>query len=256
MEEEREFSRGMVVVAHADDAEFGCSGTVAKWCREGWEVVYVLCTDGSKGSSDREITGRELSSIRRQEQINAGKVLGLKDIAFLDHEDSMLQPTLELRRDIAREIRRYRPDVLICTYPLRNLDGGWGVGHPDHLAAGEAALAAVFPTARDHMSFPDLLEQGLEPHKVAEVWVMSHPEPDLWIDVTKDMDTSVKALAQHVSQMDGRSEEETAKFMREWRRSRAEGKGMQYAESFRRIIFERQPRPSPPSTEEAESSEG
>ncbi len=99
---ERHFSRGMVVVAHADDAEFSCSGTVAKWCSEDWEVVYVLCTDGSKGSSDQDISSKELSRMRREEQTKAGKVLGLKNIVFLNYEDSMLQPTLELRRDIAR----------------------------------------------------------------------------------------------------------------------------------------------------------
>ena len=239
MAQDNEYSRGMVVVAHADDAEYGCSGTVAKWCREGWEVVYVMCTDGSKGSSDREITGEELSRIRRQEQSNAGKVLGLKEVVFLDHEDSLLQPTLELRRDIAREIRRFRPDVVICPYPMRNLDGGWGVGHPDHLAAGEAALSAVFPAARDHMTFPELLDAGLEPHKVAEVWVMSHPEPDVWVDVTEHMETSIKALLAHKSQVDGSSEEDTAQNMRDWRRKRAVGKGIQYAEAFKRINFRR-----------------
>ena len=235
--QEREFKRGMVVVAHADDAEYGCSGTVAKLCSEGWEMVYVLCTDGSKGSSDREMTREELVRIRREEQINAGKALGLKDIAFLDYEDSMLEPTLELRRDIAREIRRHRPDVLICNHPLRTLDGGWGIGHPDHLASGEAALAAVFPTARDHMTFPELLEAGFEPHKVAEVWIMGHPEPDLWIDVSDHMDTAVKAIMQHVTQVDSSSEEETGKMMREWRRRPAVGKGMQYAEAYKRYNF-------------------
>ncbi len=226
-------------MAHADDAEYGCSGTVAKWCQEGWEVVYVICTNSSKGSSDREVASKELAKTRRREQTKAGEVLGLKEVVFLDREDSVLQPTLELRRDIAREIRRHQPDVLICPYPMRNLDGGWGVGHPDHIAAGEAALAAVFPTARDHMSFPEMLEDGLEPHKVSEVWVMGHPEPDLWIDVSGSMGTSIKALAQHVSQVDGRGEEELGKSMRQGRRSRAEGKGMQYAEVFKRIVFQR-----------------
>ena len=231
-----EFNRGMVVVAHADDAEYGCSGTVAKLCAEGWEMVYVLCTDGSKGSSDREITMGELSSIRRREQIEAGRTLGLKDVVFLDHEDSMLQPTLELRHDIAREIRRHRPDVLITNYPARNLDGGgWGIGHPDHIAAGEAALAAVFPTARDHMTFPDLLEQGLEPHKVAEIWIMGHPEPDHWVDVTEHMHTSVRALSKHESQVGGQSEEELLEMMQRWRRERSIGRGMQYGEAFRRF---------------------
>lgn len=239
MTEEEKFSRGMVVVAHADDAEFGCSGTVAKLCAEGWEMVYVMCTDGSKGSSDREMTEKELAKTRRQEQIDAGRVLGLKDVVFLDYPDSYLQPTLELRKDIAREIRRYRPDVLICQYPMRVLDGGWGVGHPDHLAAGEAALAAVFPTARDHMTFPDLLEEGFEPHKVAEVWVMGHPEPDLHIDITRHIDTAVEAIAAHVSQVNGRSAEQMKERMQEWRRGTGVGKGMLYAEQFKKINFRR-----------------
>lgn len=240
MEQEQEFNRAMVVVAHADDAEYGCSGTVAKWCAYGWKVVYVICTDGSKGGSDREMTQERLSAIRREEQTNAGKVLGIADVAFLDYEDSKLEPTLDLRRDIAREIRRHRPDVLVCPYPMRNLDGaGWGVGHPDHLAAGEAALSAVFPTARDHMTFPEMLEEGLEPHKVAEVWVMGHPQPDHWVDVTDHMDTSARALAQHVSQIGERSVDELAEMMRRGRRDRAIGKGMQYAEGFRKIVYGR-----------------
>ena len=236
---DKEFWRGMVVVAHADDAEFGCSGTVAKLCAAGWEMVYVMCTDGSKGSSDREITQRQLASIRRKEQQNAGKTLGLKDVVFLDYEDSMLQPTLALRKDIAREIRRYKPDVLITMYPMRNLDGGWGVGHPDHMAAGEAALQAVFPTARDHMTFPDLLDAGFEPHKVAEVWIIGHPQPDLYVDVTQHMDTSVAALMQHKSQLNGRDEAWASEMMRRWRRERGVGKGIQYAEAFKRIEFRR-----------------
>ncbi|MDP6453742.1 MAG: PIG-L family deacetylase [SAR202 cluster bacterium] len=239
MTEEEKFSRGMVVVAHADDAEFGCSGTVAKLCAEGWEMVYVMCTDGSKGSSDREITEAELAATRREEQINAGKVLGLKDVVFLDYPDSYLQPTLDLRKDIAREIRRHQPDVVICQYPMRNLDGGFGVGHPDHLAAGEAALSAVFPTARDHMTFPDLLEDGFEPHKVAEAWIMGHPEPDHYVDITDSIDTAIHAIAAHVSQVDGRSAEDMRERMEEWRRRTGVGKGMQFAEAFRKISFRR-----------------
>ncbi len=239
MPEEQGYSSGMVVIAHADDAEYGCSGTVAKLCADGWEMTYVLCTDGSKGSSDREVTEAELSETRRVEQIEAGKALGLKDVAFLGYPDSYLQPTLEVRRDIAREIRRHKPDVVICQYPTRILDGGWGVGHPDHMAAGEATLSAVFPTARDHMTFPELLEEGLEPHKVAEVWIMGHPEPDIFVDVTEHLDTAVKALAAHTSQTGGQSYEELLPRMREWRRGRSVGKGMLYSESFKRISFRR-----------------
>lgn len=227
----------MVVIAHADDAEFGCSGTVAKLCSEGWEVVYVMCTDGSKGSSDRNMSREKLAEIRHQEQLDAGTVLGLKDVVFLDNEDSLLQPTLELRRDIAREIRRHRPDVLICPYPMRTLDGGWGVGHPDHIATGEAALSALFPTARDHMSFPELLEENLEPHKVAEAWIMGHPEPDHWVDVTEYLETSIRSLKRHVSQVSNMDQDRINQVMRDGRRERAKGRGMQYAESFKRIIM-------------------
>ena len=192
-EPEDSFSRAMVVVAHADDAEWGCSGTVAKWCAQGWEVVYVLCTDGSKGSDDPEITSRELAEIRRQEQLDAGKVLGLHQVVFLGYEDGVLQPNLELRRDITREIRRYRPDVLICMSPTRRLTGTGYIGHPDHHAAGEAALSAVYPSARDRLTFPELLEDGLEPHNVTEVWVMDHHDADQYVDVTDYIETAVSA---------------------------------------------------------------
>ena len=239
MVSENGFSSGMVVIAHADDAEYGCSGTVAKLCADGWEMTYVLCTDGSKGSSNREISEAELSAIRREEQINAGKVLGLKDVAFLGYPDSYLEATLEVRKDIAREIRRHKPDVLICQYPMRVLDGGWGVGHPDHMAAGEATLAAVFPTARDHMTFPELLDEGFEPHKVAEVWIMGHPEPDVFIDVTEHMETAIKALAEHTTQTGGRPWEELLPRMQEWRRRGSVGTGMLYSESYKKISFRR-----------------
>ena len=239
MSEHQEYSSGLVVMAHADDAEYGCSGTVAKLCAEGWDMSYVLCTDGSKGSSDREIAEEELVKLREREQLDAGKVLGLKDVSFLGYPDSYLEPTLDLRRDIAREIRRYRPDVVICWYPMRNLDGGWGVGHPDHLAAGEATLAAVFPTARDHMTFPELLDEGFEPHRVAEIWIMGHPEPDIFVDVTDHMETAVKALAAHTTQTGGRPYKELLPRMQEWRRRTSVGTGKLYAEAFKRLSFRR-----------------
>ena len=230
--------KAMVVVAHADDAEYGCSGTIAKLCSQNWDVNYVLCTNGSKGSGDENITSEEIAAIRRNEQIEAGRVLGLKDVTFLDYEDSILEPSLSLRKDIARQIRKYRPDVLITTYPSRNLNSHYGLGHPDHIAAGEASMAAVFPTARDHLSFPELLKEGYEPHKVSEVWIIGAPDPDLWVDVSDHMETSIDALLQHSSQM-SRSDEETKEMMYSGRRERAEGKGMIYAETFKRVIIEK-----------------
>ena len=223
--------RAMVVVAHADDAEWGCAGTVAKWCAEGWEVVYVLCTDGSKGSEDPEMTSGRLVEIRKQEQLDAGKVLGLKDIVFLGYEDSMLEPTLDLRRDIAREIRRHRPDVLICMNPVRSVDGEGYLGHPDHFASGEAALSAVFPSSRDRLTFPELLREGLEPHKVKEVWMMFHGDTaDKFVDVSAYMDTAVDALKAHQTQV---SEEDAEVDMRQWRNSTGKKVGFEFAEAFK-----------------------
>ena len=231
MTQEEPYRCGMVVVAHADDAEFGCSGTVAKWCSEGMEVTYVICTDGSKGSSEPEMSPGRLAEIRREEQLAAGRVLGLKEVVFLGYEDSMLQPTLGLRRDIAREIRRHKPDILICQYPDRNLTDSGYLGHPDHLAAGEAALSAVFPTARDRLTFPELLEDSLEPHKVREVLVVGGGQPDKWIDVSSTIDLAVNALKEHASQLtDG---EEAEGWMRERRRKAGEHHGMEYAEAFK-----------------------
>ncbi|MCH8832591.1 MAG: PIG-L family deacetylase [Chloroflexi bacterium] len=225
------YQRAMVVVAHPDDAEWGCAGTVAKWCAEGWEVVYVLCTDGSKGSEDPEMTSGRLVEIRKQEQLNAGKVLGLKDIVFLGYEDSMLEPTLDLRRDIAREIRRHRPDVLICMNPVRSVDGEGYLGHPDHFASGEAALSAVFPSSRDRLTFPELLREGLEPHKVKEVWMMFHGDTaDKFVDVSAYMDTAVDALKQHQTQV---SEEDAEVDMRQWRNSTGKKVGFEFAEAFK-----------------------
>ena len=231
---------GMVVTAHPDDAEYGCSGTVAKLSNSGAEMVYVLCTDGSKGTEDKNLSPTELAGIRKNEQLNAGKVLGLKDVAFLGYPDAYLTPSLDVRKDIARQIRIHKPEILICQYPLRNLDGSWGFGHPDHIAAGEAAMAAVFPTARDHKTFPELYdEEKLEPHKVEEVWIMGHPDPDIIIDITDTMDQSIDALYSHVSQMGGRTKAEVKERIGEWRKNRGREEGMTYADTFKRISLRR-----------------
>ncbi len=232
--EEPDYNRAMVVVAHPDDAEYGCSATVAKWCRLGWEVVYVLCTDGSKGTEDREISSEQLIEIRKEEQIAAGKILGLKTVEFLGYPDGYLEPSLDLRRDISREIRRWKPDVLITTNPKRDLLGSGYIGHPDHFAAGEAALSAVYPAARDHLTFPELFtDEGFEPHKVREVWVMMFGE-----DVTRynpleevDVDTSIKALLAHTSQVS--NPEDAAKWMKQRRRDIGEKIGADFAEGFK-----------------------
>ena len=233
-----DFKRAMVVVAHPDDAEYGCSASVAKWCRLGREVVYVLCTDGSKGSEDRSITSEQLVDIRSEEQRDAGRTLGLKDVVFLGYPDGYLEPTLELRRDITREIRRWRPDVLITANPTRELMSSGYIGHPDHSAAGEAALSAVFPSARDHLTFPELYnDEGLEPHKVREVWIMSFGDrANFWNPIEEqDVDTSIAALTKHASQVT--NPDESGKWMKKRRAELGGQIDADYAESFRRFTL-------------------
>ena len=221
----------MVVVAHADDAEFGCSGTVAQLIRRGWEVTYVLCTDGSKGSDDLTMTQEKLSAIRHAEQVVAGKILGLKTVEFLNYPDSFLEPSLDLRRDVARMIRKHKPDVLICNSPTRDLDNSTYIGHPDHMAAAEAALSAVYPTARDRLTYPDLLEEGYEPHKVAEVWVMYGGDAANHVVELEEQDLvkSISALKAHSSQV----EEEVGDGMREWKTRNGQSHGVGPAETYK-----------------------
>jgi LmbE family N-acetylglucosaminyl deacetylase len=231
-----QFERAMVVVAHPDDAEFGCAGTVALWCAAGVDLTYILCTDGSKGSGDPAMTSDRLALIRRREQQAAARVLGVKQVVFLDYPDSYLVPSLELRRDIAREIRRYRPQKLICQNPVRTLSTGRGGGHPDHIAAGEATLAAVFPTARDRLTFPELLEEGLEPHHVEEVLILGTEAPDWWIDVSSSIAKVVEAIKEHKSQVGDRLQKLDQR-MRESRHTVGEQHGMDFGEAFKRLVY-------------------
>ena len=229
------YSRAMVIMAHADDMEWTCAATLAKFCAEGWEVVLVLCTDGSKGSDDPEMTAERLAKIRADEQKQSAHILGLKDVVFLGYPDSYLEPTLQLRRDLAREIRRYRPDIVITEPPTRDIDSRYYGSHPDHLATGEAALAAVFPTARDRLTFPELLEEGLEPHKVMEVWIVGGLEgSDRFVDVADYMETAVEALKAHRSQV---SPESAEKYFPMGRADTAAKVGLKYAEAFKTIKY-------------------
>ena len=234
-ERDETYSRAMVVMAHADDAEWTCAATMAKMCTEGWDVVLVLCTDGSKGSDDPEMTSERLAKIRAEEQRESGRVLGLKDVVFLDYPDSYLEPTLQLRRDLAREIRRHRPDVVITEPSTRDIDSRYYGSHPDHLATGEAALAAVFPTARDRLTFPELLEEGFEPHKVREVWIVGGMEgSDHFIDVDGYIDIAIEALKAHKSQV---SPEDADKYFPMGREATAAKVGLKYAEAFKTIKY-------------------
>ncbi|MBC7261936.1 MAG: PIG-L family deacetylase [Chloroflexi bacterium] len=224
----------MVITAHPDDAEFTVAGTVARWVKEGWPVVYVICTDGSRGSNDPGMPPERMSPIRHAEQLEAARILGVQTVVFLDYEDGTLQPTLELRRDLTRLIRRYKPDIVICSDPTRYFHRDMYVNHPDHRAAGEAALYAIFPSAVTRFIFPELLEEGLEPHKVGEIYLYGSAEPNIWIDITDTIELKVAALKAHRSQVDPEYAEIR---IREWNGQVGRQYGVSYAEEFRRIIL-------------------
>jgi LmbE family N-acetylglucosaminyl deacetylase len=227
-----EIHRVLTVVAHPDDAEFGSAGTAAKMAREGKQVFYAIVTDGSKGSNDPEMTPQRLVDIRRSEQCEAARRTGVADVDFLNFPDGMLQPTLEVRKAIAATIRRFKPDVVISPNPTRDLRFHAFAQHPDHLACGEATLAAVYPTARDRLTFPELLAEGLEPHAVSEVWISGGPDPDFYVDITETLETKLHALAAHESQVEM---DNLGDRIRERTRAVGQEAGYEYAEAFRRL---------------------
>lgn len=200
MLKDSEVQRILAVMAHPDDADFGAAGTIARWTDEGIEVTYCLVTDGDAGGFDRSVARTDIPEIRRTEQRNAAKAVGVEDVRFLGYPDGRLELTLDLRRDISRVIRQVRPQRVLTQSPERN----WAriqASHPDHLTTGEAALRAIYPDSRNPFAFPELLaDEGLEPWEVAEVWVMAHPSPNHHVDVTDTFDRKIAALRAHVSQ--------------------------------------------------------
>ncbi|MGZ4665766.1 MAG: PIG-L deacetylase family protein [Frankiaceae bacterium] len=228
--------RVLVVVAHPDDADFGSAGTVATWVRAGVEVAYCLVTDGDAGGFDPNVPREHIPQIRRDEQRRAAATLGVNDVCFLGYPDGRLYVTHELRRDITRQIRRVRPQRVITQAPERNYSRVYA-SHPDHLAAGEAALCAVYPDARNAFAHPDLLaEEGLKPWAVAEVLLMTDRHPDVFIDVTDVYDVKVAALRCHASQMVNIADLDG--LLRPWLTSQALAGGLglgRLAEAFRRV---------------------
>ena len=223
----------LVVVAHPDDAEFGASGTIGKWASEGKEINYVLCTSGDKGSSDRSISPAKLAEMRRAEQREACNRLGVKELVFLNYEDGTLQNTLALRRDIVREIRRFKPDVVLCQDPTTRWSSQGYINHPDHRAAGDATLDAVYPSARDALMFPELLCEGFEPHKVKEVYLAGTNTPDVYIDIEHSIHLKIAALQAHVSQVGNRPGWDLESVIRERAGQIGAPQGLKFAESYK-----------------------
>ncbi len=227
--------RVLLVVAHPDDAEFGCGGTVAKWVKEGREVSYVILTNGDKGSDDRRMTSERLAKIRAAEQLNAARTLGVERVEFLGYPDGELEDTREVRRDVTAQIRRFRPDLIVTQNPNRT--SNLYASHRDHRTTGGVALDCVYPLARDRLSFPELLVQGLKPHKAREVYLMGGENPEVVVDISDTMELKLKALACHTSQMGDFSLVEAR--VRERAAQLGKPKGYAFAEAFNRIVIPR-----------------
>jgi len=191
----------MVIMAHPDDPEFFTGGTIALWVRQGAQIIYLILTNGNKGSDDPKMTPEQLTKLRQEEQRTAAGLLGVKTIIFLDEPDGELQVTLRLRQQVVREIRRHRPDVIICPDPSVFYFEDTYINHPDHRAAGQVALEAIFPAARNAMYHPELLGEGLMPHAVHEIYLAGSTQPNRWVDITGVMDVKVQAIQSHASQL-------------------------------------------------------
>jgi LmbE family N-acetylglucosaminyl deacetylase len=222
------------VAAHPDDLDFGASGTLAKFADGGAAVHYLLLTDGGKGSADPKITTPELIKIRQEEQKAAVTAIGGAGVQFLAYPDGGLEVTMELKKEIVKVIRTLKPDVVVTMDPsvLYSAERGF-INHPDHRAAGQATLDAVFPLARDHLSFPELYKEGYEPHKVATLLLINFEKQNFSVDISKTMDKKIAALAAHASQVGNIKEVEG--WMRTMAAKAGALSGCEYAETFTRI---------------------
>lgn len=226
----------LVILAHPDDPEFFCGGTLARWSHAGHHIRYYLLTCGDKGRNEtnRDIPGDELCNLRHQEQHAAASVLGVEAVHFSDREDGTLVPDLDLRREVVRIIRQMKPDILVTCDP-QNLFASYGINHPDHRAAGQVVLDAAFPAAGNDLFFPELLTEDLQPHMPSEVWVSLTEQPNITIDITETWQVKLKALKEHKSQIGDPIEFE--KRMRSHHTKDSTDENPRFEENFRRIVY-------------------
>ena len=222
------------VFAHPDDLEFAAGGTIAKWIEEGAEFYYLVCTDGSLGTTDPSKSREEITKIRREEEINASRVLGVKDVFFLNHRDAELSPDNALKKEIVRYVRMLKPDLVMTTdpstiyYPSR-----MRLNHADHRAAGLATIDAVFPLARKKSAFEELEEEGLSPHRVSEIYITNSENFNHISDISTTIDKKLAALSEHKSQVN----ELALERVRGWAADFGKKTGKAYSEGFVRIIL-------------------
>jgi len=222
----------LVIAAHPDDGDFGCAGYVAQLAALGWEIHFLICTNGAKGTADRTMPRQRLIELRREEQREACRRMGVKSVTFLDNEDGELVYDRRFLEQIVRCIRTLRPHTVLTHDPTDIIIRDSFINHPDHRATGTAALDAVYPTARDHLNFPEHLDEGLEPHKVREVLLWTTNQPNFDVDITPQVDLKIEVLLAHKTQFGDR--EDFIQFAKErWR-----SEDGRYLERFRRIVLE------------------
>lgn len=229
--------RVLFIVAHPDDPDFGAAGTVATWVRQGAQVTYLIVTDGAKGSKHLELAGDRLIRTRQSEQRAAARVLGVSKVVFLEYPDGQVYNTPELRRDLVRQIRVHRPDVVVTHDPTARFIGHSWINHPDHRAVGDTALDAVFPLARNQLAFPEHQREGLAPHSVRDVLLTPTNEPNYWVDISETLELKIAALFKHHSQID--DPEALAARIKKRAQEYARDTPYSYAERFRRITLDR-----------------
>jgi LmbE family N-acetylglucosaminyl deacetylase len=227
--------RILCIAAHPDDNEFSIAGSVARWARDGRHVAFCLVTTGGAGVNAHTPSPRGLIPIRERETHAAARILGVKDVIFLGYADGTLEPTLEMRRDLTRVIRRVRPDVVVCSDPTVRFYGNEYMNHPDHRAVASAALDAVFPSAETSAIFPELLSEGLPPHKVKQVFLAGSRDPDVFVDIAATLGTKVRALKAHRSQV-GKGEW-VEPLLESWALRDGKRGGLRYAEAYKRMVL-------------------
>jgi LmbE family N-acetylglucosaminyl deacetylase len=220
----------MVITAHPDDAEFGAAGSVAKWVREGKRVVYVVCTNGDKGADNPDIPPQQLAKLREKEQKDAAAVLGVSDVVALGYPDQSLEDTPDFRKAIVRQIRIYKPEMIVTMDPYRRY-----IWHRDHRITGQVVLDAVYPYARDILAYPDLIQEGLMPHKVKKILFFGTEDVNLHVDISETFDLKLRALRCHKSQIDQMGIPDLAKWLLERCRKMAEGTDFKVAEAFHQV---------------------
>jgi LmbE family N-acetylglucosaminyl deacetylase len=230
--------RAMSIHAHPDDQEFTVAGTLAKWALAGCQVTSVIITSGDAGSNDPthdDAYKPILARLREKEQRAANKTIGVHETVFLHHPDGELEATVALRKELTRLIRRFKPDAVVIGDPQGVFYGNGYINHPDHRAAAQAGLYAVFPSSETRLIFTDLLREGYEPHKVRRVYIHGSEKPDTWVDIASTINIKIRALRKHKSQI---GTWDPAKMIREWAAEEAKEKGLKYAEAFKVMVNE------------------